>query len=132
MRRREETIRGIVSPPNDAADAEAICEAVTRPTMRVTPEACLRHDTIRAHLSEFGPSGPWLGRNAPPERFVRAGPHPSSSVVAKGIHNIARLLTAADQLPATAQAAVEMLAEQLRESLLQNYPSIFMPLRDDV
>ena len=28
----------------DAADAEAICEAVTRPTMRVTPEACLRHD----------------------------------------------------------------------------------------
>src|SRR6056297_164378 len=67
----------------DAADAEAICEAVTRPTMRfvpvksaerqaplldhktrdflvrqrtqlVTPEACLRHDTIRAHLSEFG------------------------------------------------------------------------------
>ena len=47
---------------------------------------------------------------------MRAGPHPSSSVVAKGIHNIARLLTAADQLPATAQAAVEMLAEQLRET----------------
>jgi len=49
-------------------------------------------NTIRAHLSEFG------------------------VVVAKGIHNIERLLTAADQLPATAQAAVEMLAEQLRET----------------
>ena len=28
----------------DAIDAEAICEAVTRPNMRVTPGACLRHD----------------------------------------------------------------------------------------
>jgi transposase len=28
----------------DAADAEAICEAVARPNMRVTPQACLRHD----------------------------------------------------------------------------------------
>ena len=97
----------------DAADAEAICEAVTRPTMRFVPvksaerqAALLDHktrdflvrqrtqlvNTIRAHLSEFG------------------------VVVAKGIHNIERLLTAADQLPATAQAAVEMLAEQLRET----------------
>jgi transposase len=60
---------------NDAADAEAICEAVTRPTMRFvatkTPEqqSCLmlhrtRHlfirqqtaviNVIRAHLAEFG------------------------------------------------------------------------------
>jgi transposase len=60
---------------NDAADAEAICEAVTRPSMRFvatkTPEqqSCLmlhrtrhlfiRHQTavinsIRAHLAEFG------------------------------------------------------------------------------
>jgi len=29
---------------NDAADAEAICEAAQRPNMRVTPKACLRHD----------------------------------------------------------------------------------------
>jgi transposase len=59
----------------DAADAEAICEAVTRPTMRFVPvksaerqAALLNHttrdflvrqrrqlvNTIRAHLSEFG------------------------------------------------------------------------------
>src|SRR5712664_1563440 len=60
---------------NDAADAEAICEAVTRPNMRFVPtktpeqQSCLmlhrtRHlfirqqtaliNSIRAHLAEFG------------------------------------------------------------------------------
>src|SRR5947199_10041014 len=68
---------------NDAADAEAICEAVTRPNMRfvatTTPEqqSCLtlhrtRHlfirqqtaviNAIRAHLAEFGIVAP-VGRN---------------------------------------------------------------------
>jgi transposase len=68
---------------NDAADAEAICEAVTRPNMRFvatkTPEqqSCLtlhrtRHlfirqqtaviNSIRAHLAEFGIVAP-VGRN---------------------------------------------------------------------
>jgi transposase len=68
---------------NDAADAEAICEGVTRPTMRFveakTPEqqSCLmlhrtRHlfirqqtaviNAIRAHLAEFGIVAP-VGRN---------------------------------------------------------------------
>jgi transposase len=68
---------------NDAADAEAICEAVTRPTMRFvatkTPQqqSCLmlhrtRHlfirqqtaviNAIRAHLAEFGIVAP-VGRN---------------------------------------------------------------------
>src|SRR5256885_4328951 len=68
---------------NDAADAEAICEAVARPNMRFvatkTPEqqSCLtlhrtrhllmRHQTsvinaIRAHLAEFGIVAP-IGRN---------------------------------------------------------------------
>jgi transposase len=68
---------------NDAADAEAICEAVQRPSMRFVPEktpdqqACLmlhrtRHlfirqqtaviNSIRAHLAEFGQVAP-VGRN---------------------------------------------------------------------
>jgi transposase len=68
---------------NDAADAEAICEAVMRPSMRFvetkTPEqqSCLmlhrtRHlfirqqtaviNAIRAHLAEFGIVAP-VGRN---------------------------------------------------------------------
>ena len=87
---------------NDAADAEAICEAVVRPNMRFvetkTPEqqSCLmlhrtRHlfmrqqnaviNSIRAHLAEFGIVAP-VGRNgveelldvvADPERRSRAG-----------------------------------------------------------
>jgi len=97
----------------DAADAEAICEAVTRPTMRFVPvksaerqAALLDHktrdflvrqrtqlvNTIRAHLSEFG------------------------IVVAKGIHNVDRLLEAATELPAAARPAVDLLADQLRET----------------
>ena len=68
---------------NDAADAEAICEAVQRPSMRFEPikapeqQACLvlhrtRHlfirqqtaviNSIRAHLAEFGIVAP-VGRN---------------------------------------------------------------------
>jgi len=97
----------------DAADAEAICEAVTRPTMRFVPvksaerqAALLDHktrdflvrqrtqlvNTIRAHLSEFG------------------------IVVAKGIHNVERLLEATNDLPAAARQAVDMLADHLRET----------------
>lgn len=97
----------------DAADAEAICEAVTRPTMRFVPvksaerqAALLDHktrdflvrqrtqlvNTIRAHLSEFG------------------------IVVAKGIHNANRLLAATTELPAAARPAVDLLADQLRDT----------------
>jgi len=68
---------------NDATDAEAICEAVTRPNMRFVPtkteeqQSCLtlhraRHlfirqqtsviNAIRAHLAEFGIVAP-AGRN---------------------------------------------------------------------
>jgi len=49
-------------------------------------------NTIRAHLSEFG------------------------LVIAKGIHNVDRLLEAATGLPAAARSAVDMLAGQLRET----------------
>ena len=129
----------------DRADAEAICEAVNRPTMRfvpvksaeaqaalldhVAPKVRLRRNardvlirqqtqtvnTIRAHLTEFGPRGPWLGRNLPPEGFVRASPHPSSSVVAKGMHNVDRLLEATAQAPEAARPALDLLADQLRD-----------------
>ncbi len=105
----------------DRADAEAICEAVTRPTMRfvpvksaegqaalldhVAPKVRLRRNardflirqqtqtvnTIRAHLTEFG------------------------IVVAKGIHNVDRLLAAAEQAPEAARPALDLLADQLRD-----------------
>jgi len=99
----------------DAADAEAICEAVTRPSMRFVPvkteaqqAVLLAHRTrdflvrqltqignsIRAHLGEFG------------------------LVVAKGVHNVERLLEAGEGagLPVAAQLPIRLLAEQFRET----------------
>ena len=49
-------------------------------------------NTIRAHLSEFG------------------------IVVAKGIHNVDRLLETATELPDAARPAIDLLSDQLRET----------------
>jgi transposase len=101
---------------NDAADAEAICEAVTRATMRFveikTPEqqACLmlhrtRHlfirqqtaviNSIRAHLAEFGIVAP-VGRNGVEELLA---------IVADPRDN---------RIPEVARACVAALGAQLR------------------
>jgi transposase len=100
---------------NDAVDAEAICEAVSRPTMRFVPvkseeqqailmlhttrELVIKQRTmtvnaLRSHLSEFG------------------------IVVAKGIGRIDELLELAATdaaLPEAAKAAVKVLASTLEE-----------------
>ena len=99
----------------DAIDAEAICEAVTRPNMRFVPvktedqqAVLMTHRTrdffvrqqtqlrnaIRAHLGEFG------------------------IVVAKGVHNLERLLALAEEavLPAAARQSIQLLADQFRDS----------------
>ncbi|WP_291843546.1 IS110 family transposase [Maricaulis sp.] len=97
---------------NDAADAEAICEAVTRPSMRFVPvksearqgvmmlhrtrDILMRQRTmllnaIRAHLAEFG------------------------IITAQGPHKLAVLLDTLDEdrLPAIARSALTSLAAQL-------------------
>lgn len=98
---------------NDAVDAEAICEAVSRPTMRFVPvkseeqqatlmlhttrELMIKQRTmtvnaLRSHLSEFG------------------------IVVAKGIGRVDDLLELADNdttLPEAARAAVAVLARTI-------------------
>lgn len=99
----------------DAADAAAICEAVSRPSMRFVPvksaetqallmthkarEFLVRQQTqvvnaIRAHLGEFG------------------------LVVPKGIHNMGRLIAACDtaDLPTPARKALNLLADQLADT----------------
>jgi transposase len=110
---------------NDAADAEAICEAVTRPTMRFvaikTPEqqsAMMLHrvrlvlcrqrtqlsNAIRAHLAEFG------------------------VVAAAGRLGLDRLLdviadASDERLPADARTCLQMLAAQLavvKAQILEN------------
>ena len=101
---------------NDATDAEAICEAVTRPNMRFvaikTPEqqSCLtlhrtRHlfirqqtsviNAIRAHLAEFGIVAP-VGRN---------GVEQLLGIVAEGSDG---------RLPEIARACVAVLGSQLQ------------------
>ncbi len=97
------------------ADAEAICEAVTRPSMRFVPvkseetqallmthrarEFLVRQLTqvtnaIRAHLGEFG------------------------TVAPKGVHNAGRLREAGERadLPAAARAPLRLLADQFFET----------------
>ena len=110
---------------NDAADAEAICEAVTRPTMRFvgikSPEqqsAMMLHrvrlilsrqrtqlsNALRAHLAEFGIVAP-IGRNGIDQLLL---------VIAD---------TSDDRVPADARMCLEMLVAQLcivKEQILAN------------
>ncbi len=99
----------------DAVDAEAICEAVTRPNMRFVPiktedqqAVLMTHrardflvrqltqitNSIRAHLGEFGIVAP------------------------KGIHNVERLLAMAEAavLPDSARKPILLLADQFRDT----------------
>jgi len=96
---------------NDAADAEAICEAVMRPSMRFvetkTPEqqSCLmlyrmRHlfvrqqtaviNSIRAHLAEFGIVAP-VGRNGVEELLDVVADHDDTRVPAVARECVAAL-----------------------------------------
>lgn len=110
---------------NDAADAEAICEAVTRPTMRFvavkSPEQqslMMLHrvrlmlnrqrtqlsNAIRAHMSEFGVVAP-VGRN--------------------GIDLLLEIVANPEdhRIPADARVCLEMLAMQLavvKQQVLEN------------
>jgi transposase len=111
----------VKSNKNDAADAEAICEAMTRPNMRFVPiksaqqqevlvihrvrEMLIRQRTqlinaIRGHLAEFGIVGP------------------------NRAHNV-RILTemiedqSDTRLPAVARYALQYLVDQLRETRLK-------------
>lgn len=120
---------------NDAADAEAICEAVTRPTMRFaavkSPEqrsALMLHrarrilvrqrtqvtNAVRAHLAEFGIVSP-VGR--------------------EGVERLLAVVADADdgRVPPEARACLEMLAAQLRlaqAQILQNDRQIIAQARE--
>ena len=110
---------------NDAADAEAICEAVTRPTMRFVPvktpelqSVMMLHrvrlmlnrqrtqlsNAIRAHLSEFGIVAP-IGRRGFDQLLA---------IVADGEDT---------RVPADARLCLKMLAAQLtvvKQQILEN------------
>jgi len=116
---------------NDAADAEAICEAVARPTMRFVPvksadgqSILLLHRTrhllirqrtgavnaLRAHMAEFGIIAP------------------------KGIRNIIRLIAVIDdacdaRLPDLARSTLALVVEQIT-MLSQQITAVERKLRD--
>ena len=120
---------------NDAADAEAICEAVTRPTMRFVgiksaeqQSAMMLHrvrlilsrqrtqlsNALRAHLAEFGIVAP-IGRN--------------------GIDRLLGVVADAtdDRVPTTARICLEMLVAQLsivKEQILANDRRIMASARE--
>ena len=120
---------------NDAADAEAICEAVTRPTMRFvgikTPEqqsAMMLHrvrlilsrqrtqlsNALRAHLAEFGIVAP-IGRG--------------------GLDRLLDVIADAedDRVPAEVRACLKMLVAQLdmvKAQILDNDRQILASARD--
>lgn len=102
----------------DAADADAIAEAVTRPSMQFVPvkteaqqAVLMMHRTrdflvrpltqitnaIRAHLAEFGIVAP------------------------KGVHNVEHLLTMAQEavVPEGALGSIDLLAEQFRDTQMK-------------
>ena len=114
----------------DAADAEAICEAVTRPSLRIVPvktdarqAVLLQHrardfpvrqltrlaNAIRAHLGEFGIVAP------------------------RGVHNRGRLIAAAEaaDLPPQARMPLDLLAGQFRDTK-GRIDAITARIRDEV
>lgn len=102
---------------NDAADAEAICEAATRPTMRFVPvkseetqgaamvfrvrELLIRQRTqainaLRGHLSEFGQVVPQGASNA--SKLIAIVEDPESGLPADAVPTLMVLITALKQL----------------------------------
>lgn len=116
----------------DAADAEAICEAVTRPTMRFvevkSPEqqsVMVLHrvrmmlmrqrislsNAIRGHMAEFGLVAP-IGR--------------------EGLHGLVAVIVTDERVPEEARVCLTLLAEQLRlvnEQVLETDRRIRMSAR---
>lgn len=94
----------------DAADAEAICEAVTRPTMRFVP---VKSADRQAALLDHKARDLLVRQQTRTVNAIRAHPGEFGIVVAKGVHNVDRLLEAARDVPATARPALGLLADQL-------------------
>ena len=99
----------------DAIDAEAICEAVTRPNMRFVP---IKTEAQQAVLMTHGTRDFLVRQQTQLANAIRAHLGEFGIVVAKGVHNVERLLTLADEAPLPAQAhqSILLLAEQFRDT----------------
>jgi transposase len=98
---------------NDAADAEAICEAMSRPSMRFVP---VKSAAQQAGLMLHGGRTLLMKQRTMLINAIRGHAAEFGVVGAKGPGQLARVLEQARQdadLPAAARAVLQLLAEQL-------------------
>ncbi|MCC6000403.1 MAG: IS110 family transposase [Pararhodobacter sp.] len=115
-------VRGYVKRgKTDAADAEAICEAVSRPSMRFvavksedTQALLMTHVAAEVRFQRNAREFP-LRQQTRIVNAMRAHLGAFGIVVPKGIHTVERLIMACEQadLPASARKALSLLADQL-------------------
>lgn len=96
----------------DKADAEAICEAVSRPSMRFVP---IRSEETRALLMTHKAREFLVRQQTQVVNAMRAHLGEFRIVVAKGIHDVERPIAAREgaDLPTPARKALNPLADQL-------------------
>jgi transposase len=120
---------------NDAADAEAICEAALRPTMRFVPvksektqgaamvfrvrELLIRQRTqainaLRGHLSEFGQVVPQGAANA--SKLIAIVEDPTSGLPADAIPTLKTLIAALTHLEAEIKELDAEIARRAKEN----------------
>ncbi len=110
---------------NDAADAEAICEAVTRPTMRFVPvKSAERQGVLVLHRSAscWYASEPWL-INAITRSLRRVGDDRAAGRTTRASDLVEQVRKAEHRLPTLARSALLMLAEQLDAWLCRSMSS---------
>lgn len=97
----------------DAADAEAVCEAVSRPTTRFAPVKSAKRQAGRLDhkAREF-----LVRRRTRIVDGMRARLAESGIVIAKGAHNLDRLLATVEAAPEATRPALASLADRLRDT----------------
>ena len=94
----------------DAADAEAICEAVSRPSMRFVP---VKSEADSAALVLHRARGFLVGQVTQVGNAIRAHMAEFGIVTAKGSKRVASLAGELDRVPGTARLPLQALFDQL-------------------
>lgn len=99
----------------DAADAEAICTAVTQPAMRFVP---VRTEARQAMLMSHRTRDFLVRQLTRLANAIRAHLGGSGLVVPKGVHDMGRLVATAEtaDLPAEARMPLDLLAGQFNDT----------------
>ena len=102
---------------SDAADAEAICEAVTRPTMRFVP---IKSPEQQATLCQHRTRELWIRQRTQLSNVIRCLIGEFGLIVRKGLNHIRSFAEALEAelskaLPETAQSVIAGLCDQLLE-----------------